>query len=58
MSEPSPLEHRVTDWLGARRDDMISLLADLVGIDSGTANVEGVRAVGIRRAPQAGARCC
>src|ERR1700677_1130760 len=48
MSEPSTLEHRVTDWLGERRDDMISLLADLVGIDSGTANVQGVRAVGVR----------
>jgi glutamate carboxypeptidase len=48
MLGPSTLEHRVTDWLGARRDDMISLLADLVGIDSGTANVEGVRKVGIR----------
>jgi glutamate carboxypeptidase len=48
MSEPSILEHRVTDWLGERRDDMISLLADLVGIDSGTPNVEGVRAVGVR----------
>jgi glutamate carboxypeptidase len=48
MLGPSTLEHRVTDWLGVRRKDMISLLADLVGIDSGTANVEGVRKVGIR----------
>jgi hypothetical protein len=41
MLGPSTLEHRVTHWLSARRDDMISLLADLVCIDSGTANVEG-----------------
>ena len=44
----TPLESRIVDWLAARRESMLSLLADLVGIDSGTANVVGVAAMAER----------
>ena len=48
MAAIAALEHRLKDWLDERRDGMLSLLQDLVTIDSGTANIAGVRAVGAR----------
>ena len=42
MAAIAALEHRLKDWLDERRDGMLSLLQDLVTIDSGTANIAGV----------------
>lgn len=42
--------HDTLGWLAAREGAMLALLADLVGIDSGTRDVAGVTAVGSRLA--------
>lgn len=44
----SAAEIQVVEWLAARRDAMLSLLRELVNIDSGTADCAGVEAVGAR----------
>ena len=40
------LERRVSDWLDAREGEMISMLRDIVNIDSGSYDKAGVDAVG------------
>jgi glutamate carboxypeptidase len=41
-------ERAVLDWLAAQRGGMLDLIAELVGIDSGSADKAGVDAVGAR----------
>ncbi|MGY4285467.1 acetylornithine deacetylase/succinyl-diaminopimelate desuccinylase-like protein [Bradyrhizobium sp. LM2.7] len=41
-------EAQITDWLAAQRQAMIDLLRDVVNIDSGSYDKEGVDAVGAR----------
>jgi glutamate carboxypeptidase len=48
MAQLTADEHRIADWLARRQDQMLSLLAELVNIDSGTSNVAGVEAVAER----------
>ena len=48
MSVVAASERRIADWLAERRGVMVSLLSDLVCIDSGTANVSGVEKVARR----------
>ena len=43
MSVVAGSERRIADWLAERRGAMVSLLSDLVCIDSGTANISGRR---------------
>ncbi|MBR0685702.1 M20 family metallopeptidase [Bradyrhizobium manausense] len=42
------LETQITDWLASQRQAMIDLLRDVVNIDSGSYDKEGVDAVGAR----------
>ncbi|WP_426409070.1 M20 family metallopeptidase [Bradyrhizobium ganzhouense] len=42
------LEAQITDWLASQRQAMIDLLRDVVNIDSGSYDKEGVDAVGAR----------
>ena len=44
----APLERQVCDWLAGQRKTMISLLAEVVNIDSGSSDKAGVDAVGER----------
>jgi glutamate carboxypeptidase len=46
MSEISPQEREVLDWLTAQREAMVALLADLVNTDSGSHNKAGVDRAG------------
>jgi glutamate carboxypeptidase len=48
MAQFAADEVRIVGWLAARRDQMLSLLAELVNIDSGTSDVAGVEAVAER----------
>ena len=41
-------EAQITDWLASQRQAMIDLLRDVVNIDSGSYDKEGVDAVGAR----------
>lgn len=47
-SSISAAEQTVLDWLAAQRDSMLGLVAELVNIDSGSADKAGVDAVGAR----------
>ena len=47
-SEPRPHEQVVLGWLGEQQEAMVKLLAEVVGIDSGSYNKEGVDNVAAR----------
>ena len=46
MSALNPEEARVTDWLGARREEMLALLREMVDTDSGSYDKAGVDRAG------------
>lgn len=48
MSAIASSEREIVNWLAERRGAMLSLLSDLVSIDSGTANIDGVEAMATR----------
>ncbi len=48
MSQTSPTETRIADWLAGQRDAMIDLLREVVDLDSGSYDKAGVDAVGAR----------
>ena len=48
MSAIASSEREIANWLAERRRAMLSLLSDLVGIDSGTSNIGGVETMATR----------
>ncbi|MDQ0394417.1 M20 family metallopeptidase [Labrys monachus] len=48
MAGLAAAERRIVAWLAARESEMLSLLADIVNIDSGTRHADGVGAVAAR----------
>ncbi len=48
MSAIASSEREIANWLAERRGAMLSLLSDLVGIDSGTSNIGGVETMATR----------
>ena len=48
MNGQTPHEERIAGWLGAQKEAMLALLAELVNIDSGSYDKAGVDAVGRR----------
>jgi glutamate carboxypeptidase len=48
MSGQAPNEAKITEWLGAQKEAMLALLAEVVNVDSGSHDKAGVDAVGRR----------
>src|SRR5262249_37183979 len=48
MSGQAPHEAKISEWLGAQKEAMLALLAEVVNIDSGSHDKAGVDAVGQR----------
>ena len=48
MAKLAPQEKAITDWLALQKEAMLSLLAEVVNLDSGSYDKAGVDAVGVR----------
>jgi glutamate carboxypeptidase len=48
MTKLAPQEAKITDWLAAQKEAMLSLLGEVVNLDSGSYDKAGVDAVGAR----------